>query len=51
MARILCDNSGVSMMQPLAFLGPESFNPVISCSDTSAIPRPGLGPWRQTARG
>lgn len=51
MARILCDNSGVSQMQPLAFLGPESFNPVISCEDSSAIPRPGLEPWRENGRG
>ena len=51
MARILCDNSGVSQMQPLAFLGPETFNPVISCDDTSAIPRPGLEPWRENGRG
>ena len=47
MSRILCDNSGVSQMQPFAFLAPESFNPVISCSQTTSIPRPSLEPWRE----
>ena len=47
MSRILCDNSGVSQMQPFAFLAPESFNPIISCQKTTAIPRPSLEPWRQ----
>ena len=46
MSRILCDNSGVSQMQPLAFIGPTSFNPVISCDDVNAIPVPSLGPWQ-----
>ena len=48
LARLLCDNTGASQLQPLAFLGPETFNPVISCDDLGAIPRPSLEPWRQS---
>jgi len=37
-ARILCDNSNVGDMQPLAFQVPDTTNPVQSCSNENAIP-------------
>jgi len=45
MSRILCDNSGVSQIQPLAFQLPSQFNQVVSCNSPSAIPRPDLSVW------
>jgi len=45
MARLLCDNSGVSQMQPLAFQVPSGVNQVVSCNSLRAIPRPGLESW------
>ena len=50
MSRILCDNSNVSQLQPLSFIGPASFNPVISCEDTNAIPAPNLQPWAERSQ-
>jgi len=47
MSRILCDNSGVSQLQPLVFQVPASFNPVVSCSSLNTIPRPDIRPWQQ----
>jgi len=49
MSRILCDNSNVSQLQPLSFIGPASFNPVISCEDTNAIPAPSQ-PWAERSQ-
>jgi len=45
MARLLCDNSGVSQMQPLAFQTPSGVNQVVSCASFSSIPRPSLDQW------
>lgn len=45
MSRILCDNSGVSQLQPLAFHLPSGVNQVVSCNSLSAIPRPDLSVW------
>jgi len=47
MSRILCDNSGVSQLQPLAFQVPADFNPVLSCDSLSTIPRPDLRVWQE----
>ena len=51
MARILCDNTGAAALQPLVFQMAAQFNPVQSCNDRTAIPRPSLAPWRQTRPG
>jgi len=45
MARILCDNSGVSQMQPLAFQTPSGVNQVVGCNNLGPIPRPSLERW------
>jgi len=47
MSRILCDNSGVSQLQPLVFQVPSNFNPVVSCNSLNTIPRPDLRSWQQ----
>jgi len=47
MSRILCDNSGVSQLQPLAFQVPSSFNQVLSCDSFNSIPRPDLRAWQE----
>jgi len=47
MSRILCDNSGVSQLQPLAFRAPADFNPVLSCDSLNSIPRPDLRSWQE----
>jgi len=47
MSRILCDNSGVSQLQPLAFQVPANFNPILSCDSLNTIPRPDLRPWQE----
>ena len=47
MSRILCDNSGVSQMQPLAFQVPSQINPVISCSSFNSNPRADLRAWQE----
>jgi len=47
MSRILCDNSGVSQMQPLAFQVPSQINPVISCNSFNSIPRADLRAWQE----
>jgi peroxidase len=47
MARILCDNSGVSQLQPLAFQLPSRANPLVACQAGGPIPRPSLRGWGQ----
>lgn len=45
LSRLLCDNSGVSNLQPLGFQIPSSSNPILSCQDEFAIPVASLQPW------
>ena len=45
MARILCDNSGVSQIQPLVFQVPSGVNQVVGCRGQGAIPSPSLVGW------
>eukprot|EP00092_Neocalanus_flemingeri_P012666 GFUD01013650.1.p1 GENE.GFUD01013650.1~~GFUD01013650.1.p1 ORF type:complete len:825 (+),score=137.26 GFUD01013650.1:131-2605(+) len=47
MSRILCDNSGVGQLQPLAFQVPSDFNPVLSCDSENVIPRPDIRAWQE----
>jgi len=47
MSRILCDNSGVTQLQPLVFQVPADFNPVVSCDSLNTIPRPDLRTWQE----
>ena len=47
LARILCDNSGVDQIQPLPFFVPSESNPVLSCDNLSAVPRPNLKSWTE----
>lgn len=50
LTRILCDNSDVSELQPLAFQTPSSSNPLISCSGNQAIQNLNLVPWGRSVR-
>jgi len=45
LSRLLCDNSGVSNLQPLGFQIPSNSNPILSCEDEFAIPVASLQPW------
>ncbi|GAB6022906.1 hypothetical protein CHUAL_007001 [Chamberlinius hualienensis] len=45
LARILCDNTDVKEMQPLALLKDTQWNAKVSC-DSTTIPKPSLRPWR-----
>lgn len=45
LARILCDNSDITSVQPLALLKPTSWNQQVPC-DSQTIPKMSFRPWR-----
>ena len=44
LARLLCDNSNIAFLQPLAFRLAADWNPLVHC-DSEAIPALDLTPW------
>ena len=44
LARLLCDNSDIAFLQPLAFRMASDWNPLVHCS-SQAVPRMDLRPW------
>lgn len=46
LARIMCDNSDVEMMQPLVFIRAHLLNKRVPCASDKDIPKVSLQPWR-----
>ena len=45
MSRILCDNTDIQEIQPLAFRSPRGVNSLTSCNDITTMPKMDLEPW------